>query len=261
MGFSSSATNLGAILATLLAGVLASYHWRAAFYIYLIGLPVLILVAVYIPDRDRAVEGAASSAGISIGDVAGFVVWGLGMFLVMVAFYTIPVNIALYISENNLGGSSAAGVAMAAMTASSFTAGLMFGRLNRIFGRWLQFIGLSAFSASFFFLSAFPDFQAVLGALVLGGLSTGLLVPLIMNGVTRKTGKTSGTAGTSVVSSFLFAGQFASPVVTEKVAYWTTGHGIRNIFLMLSFAIGIFAVAGLLKAVANLKQPRPKEVI
>lgn len=42
MGFSSAATNLGAIITTLLAGILASYHWRASFYIYLLGIPVFL---------------------------------------------------------------------------------------------------------------------------------------------------------------------------------------------------------------------------
>ncbi|MFK5951864.1 MAG: hypothetical protein QM498_02325, partial [Desulfobacterium sp.] len=73
----------------------------------------------------------------------------------------------------------------------------------------------------------------------------------IMNGVTGKNKKISGTAGTSVVSSFLFAGQFASPMITGKVALLTTGAGIGNIFLMLSFAIAVFAVAGLISAIIS----------
>lgn len=254
MGFSTAATNLGAIIATLLAGILASYHWRASFFIYLLGIPVLFLVSRYIPDHARSGKKGSSQAGPSSRDVAGYVMWGMGMFLAMVAFYTIPVNIALYISEYSMGGSKAAGVAMAVMTASSFVTGLMFGRLNTIFGKWLKVIGMTGFAASFFLLSAFPFLVAILGSLILSGFSFGILVPLIMNGVTGKNKKNSGTAATSVVSSFLFAGQFASPVITGKLALLTTGPGIGNIFLMLSFAIGVVAVAGLISAVINPKK-------
>lgn len=249
MGFSAAASNLGAIIATLLAGILASYHWSTSFYIYLLGIPVFFLVSTYIPDHARSSKTFLLQAGPSVKDVIRYITWGLGMFLVMVAFYTIPVNIALYISEYSMGGSKAAGVAMAVMTASSFVTGLLFGRLNIIFGKWLKVIGMVGFSAFFFLLSGFPFFAAILGSLMIAGFSFGILVPLIMNGVTEKNKNFSGTAGTSIVISFLFAGQFASSIITGKAALLTTGPGIENIFLMLSFAISVFVVAGFISAI------------
>ena len=254
MGFSAAATNFGAIIGTLLAGMLAAYHWRASFYIYLLGIPVFFLVSAYIPDHVRSAKTRLSQAGISLKNLTGYIMWGSGMFLLMVAFYTIPVNIALYISAYSMGGPGIAGVAMAVMTASAFITGLLFGKLNSILGRWIQVISMATFSAAFFFLAAFPFLPALLGALILLGFSFGILFPLIMNGVTQKTRKNSGTAGTSVVSSFLFAGQFASPLFTEKIAHVTTGDGIQNIFLMLSLAIGISSVTVLISGVIHKHQ-------
>ncbi|WP_022664505.1 MFS transporter [Desulfospira joergensenii] len=243
MGFSSASTNLGAIIATLLSGILASLHWRAAFSIYLLGLPVLFLVFAFIPEHHPVTkENDSPRTDQAAGNLARYGLWGAGMFFVMAAFYTIPVNIALYIVDNGLGDSRMAGLAMALMTASSFVTGLGFGRIYTFFGRWLPAMSLAAFSISFFCLSAFPSRVPMMGSLVLNGIGFGILVPLIMNGVTQKTGRASGTAGTSVVTCFLFAGQFASPVLTEKAAALTIGSGIQNIFLMLFFFIGAAAL-------------------
>jgi MFS family permease len=245
MGFSSSATNLGAIIATLLAGVLTSFHWRAAFGVYLLGLPVLYLVAVYIPDNVRRTDDGVGSS-IKISDFASYSLWGLAIFLVMAAFYTIPVNIALYITQNTLGGAGTAGIVIAVMTASAFVTGLFFGRLNRVLGRFLPALSCITFAASFYVLSAFQSLYGIIPAMILGGFSTGTLVPWIMNGVTAKTGKGAGTSGTAVVSCFLYAGQFFSPVITGKAAALTTGTGIADIYLFLSAASAAAAVAAVM---------------
>ncbi|ACN17932.1 hypothetical protein HRM2_48840 [Desulforapulum autotrophicum HRM2] len=178
------------------------------------------------------------------------------MFLLMTAFYTIPVNIALYLQENGLGDSRMAGFAMAVMTASSFLTGLAFGRLNKRIGQWLPTLSLSGFAISFYGLSAYPSIVLLFCFLILNGIAFGILVPSIMNGVTRKTATSSGTAGTSVVTSFLFAGQFASPLLTGGVSVLIFGPGTANIFLTLAFGIGTAAVLALL---AKLISPNPSE--
>ncbi|WP_411911103.1 MFS transporter [Clostridium estertheticum] len=44
MGFSQASSNLGGIITTILSGVLAKLSWRYAFYVYLIGVLVLLLI-------------------------------------------------------------------------------------------------------------------------------------------------------------------------------------------------------------------------
>lgn len=241
MGLASASTNLGGIISTLLSGILAVLSWRASFLIYLLGVPVWLLVMFFMPEQhpepaqNRQVERGTVFLGY-------YVLWGLAMFLLMAAFYTIPVNIALYIQEHGLGDSRMAGLAMAAMTASSFLTGLVFGRLNKIIGTWLPVLSLSMFALSFYGLSAFPSVKPLFCNLVLNGIGFGILVPSIMNGVTKKAGQSSGTAGTSVVTSFLFAGQFASPLITGGASALLFGSGISNIYLTLACGSGLATV-------------------
>ncbi len=241
MGYASASSNLGGIIATMLSGLLAAISWRASFFIYLLGVPVLILIYLFLPEQ-KPKPVKEKKYGKSAGNLGYYVLWGLGMFLLMAAFYTIPVNIALYVQDNGLGDSKTAGLAMAVMTGSSFLIGLIFGRLNKLLGSWLPVISLGSFTFSFYGLSAFPSTLPLFCFLILNGAGFGILVPSVMNGVTRKSTESSGTAGTSVVTSFLFAGQFASPLVTGGAAALILGPGITNIYLILAFGGGLATV-------------------
>ena len=245
MGLASASNNLGGIIATLLSGLLAAISWRASFLIYLLGIPVLILVLFFMPEQQpkQAQDKQSGQGTVSLGF---YFMWGLGMFLLMVAFYTVPVNIALYIQENHLGDSRMAGLAMAVLTASSFLTGLVFGRLNKSINIWLPGLSLCIFALSFYGISAFPSLMPLFVCLVLNGIGLGILVPLIMNGVTRKAEHTSGTAGTSVVTVFLFAGQFASPMIANGTSALFFGPGISNIYLTFSYGAGMATVFAIL---------------
>jgi MFS family permease len=245
MGYASASNNLGGIIATLLSGLLAAVSWRASFLIYLLGAPVCLLTFFFMPEQ-RPTPSHAGKTGPGAGGLGFYALWGLGMFLLMAAFYTIPVNIALYLQENGLGDSRMAGLAMAVMTGSSFVTGLSFGRLNKSMGTWLPVFSLSVFALSFYGLSVFPALFPLFGCLILNGVGLGVLAPSIMVGVTRKTTKSSGTAATSVVASFLFAGQFASPLITGGASLLLFGPGISNIYLTLAFGVGIAAVLTLI---------------
>lgn len=242
MGLASASSNLGGIISTLLSGLLAAASWRASFVIYLLAVPVWLLVVCFMPEQQsEPAQSRQTKHGSSF--LGSYILWGLGMFLLMAAFYSIPVNISLHIRENGLGDSRMAGLAMAIMTASSFLTGLVFGRLNKMMGSWLPVLSLGIFALSFYGLSAFPSVLPLFGCLVLNGIGFGILVPSIMNGVTQKTGPSSGTEGTSVVTGFLFAGQFTSPLITGGAsALLLEDPGISGIYLTLACGAGLATI-------------------
>lgn len=253
MGLASASSNLGGIISTLLSGLLAAISWRASFMIYLLGVPVWLLTVFFLPEQ-RPEPAKNSQTENSAFFPGSYILWGVAMFLLMAAFYSIPVNIALYIQEHGLGDSRMAGLVMAVMTTSSFLVGLVFGRLNKMMGRWLPELSLGIFALSFYGLSAFPSVMPLLGCLVLNGIGFGTLVPLVMNGVTKKTGRSSGTAGTSVVTGFLFAGQFASPLITGGTsALFFDDSGISGIYLTLACGAGLATVLTLLFRIISSK--------
>lgn len=248
MGYSSASSNLGGILATLVSGFLAVMHWRASFSVYLLAVPVLFLVIFFVPDNKA--EQTEKTPAVPLSEYLRYSLWGLAMFFVMSVFYTYPVNMALHISQAGLGDAGTAGAVISVLPGSSFVAGLFFGRLRRSLKNYLPAAGLASCAFSFFLLAEYPDIFTVTAAMVLGGFTVGSIVPFIMNGVTTGVTGSNATAATSVVSSFLFAGQFASPVITAKAAQVMTGEGIPAIFEMLytvlAAVFGIYLISVLI---------------
>jgi len=240
MGYAGAATNLGGVIATFLSGLLASLSWRASFTIYLLSIPVFILVMIFIPNNKPAEKSNAVKTDLS--QIGGYLKWGAGVFLLMVAFFTIPINMSIYISEEGIGGSQITGLLIAFMNMIAFITGMFFGKIYKALGKWIPVLLMSSFAASFFLMASFPSIYITVISMIFAGIAMGVSMPYIMNGVTSLKNETNAAAGTAVVSSLLYAGQFASPILTDQLSLLTFGSGIKNIFLTLSVAIIVFMV-------------------
>ena len=51
MGLSAAMNQMGGVVATLLAGMLATIEWNYAFFVYLLGLIALVMVWLWLPDE------------------------------------------------------------------------------------------------------------------------------------------------------------------------------------------------------------------
>ena len=234
LGFSTAASNLGGIIATLVAGILASASWRYSFCVYGLGMPVLVLVLAFLPEPERT---AAETGGRRKLPAAVYA-WGFGVFAVMVAFYAVPINLALFLEQNRFGGASMAGVASSVVTGTGFVAGLTFGRA-RTFGRGLFSIVLPAlFALGYLLLGRASDLPQVLLAVGLVGTGVGWSMPALLNGASRAGGDGTGVQVMAVMSSFIYTGQFLSPVLLGFLSDTYGDGSTRFVFGMISAAAG-----------------------
>ncbi len=103
MGLSGSVSHLGGVIFLSLAGWLACFSWRHAFSVYGLAILSLILVLFFLPEWERKSakkEGAFKVAGG---------VWYCALLgaLMMIAFYAVPTNLALFIENEEALFSSA----------------------------------------------------------------------------------------------------------------------------------------------------------
>lgn len=61
MGLSAAMNQMGGVVATLLAGLLATIEWNYAFLVYLLGLIALVMVWLWLPDEQL---GSANGVGV-----------------------------------------------------------------------------------------------------------------------------------------------------------------------------------------------------
>lgn len=90
MGLSAAMNQMGGVVATLLAGLLAEIKWNYSFLVYLLGLIAVVLVALFLPK-----EKLKGGKGPSLSLIRKYHPSVVGMFLVMILFFIYPTRFAI----------------------------------------------------------------------------------------------------------------------------------------------------------------------
>src|SRR5690625_7838443 len=107
MGYNSAFSNFGVIITMLLAGLLATFVWRTPFNVYFLGLFIFILIFFFLP-KGEVQKPLEHSSKTKIH----LAVWGyaLGMGEIILPYYSIATNIALFLDVYTIVCSSIDGV-------------------------------------------------------------------------------------------------------------------------------------------------------
>lgn len=146
MGLSSAANQLGGVVATLLAGVLANISWRLSFLVYLMGLISIVLCLIFMPN-DRIRESAKPGEKSESSDGVWRRNWGyiLCMFLLMTAFFIYPANFAIVTAAEGAIPMSLCAVIMAGTDLVAFGGGLAFVWVKRASGKCARLVAPALF--------------------------------------------------------------------------------------------------------------------
>ena len=232
LGFSTAASNLGGIIATLAAGILAAASWRYSFGVYGLGIPVLILVLAFLPEPERRQAETRERRTLPRAVYA----WGIGAFAVMVAFYALPINLAIFLERSHIGGASTAGIAFSVVTGTGFAAGMTFARARAVARSLFPALLPALFSLGYLLLSRAADLPQVLLAVGLVGLGVGWAMPALFNGAIQAGGDGAGVRVMAVMTSLVFLGQFLSPLILGSLSDAFGGGSTRFTFAMLAAA-------------------------
>lgn len=225
MGLSAAMNQMGGVVATLLAGLLATIEWNYAFLVYLLGLGAVALVFLYLPN-DRLGTSNKRGKAFEPRQLLKFHPSVVGMLLLMMIFFIFPTNFAITAREQTGLPAHAITLVMVGLDVVAFFVGIFFGRLMRVFRR-----GLKYFAPSFFFVGYLSFALAgsmaplVVGA-VFTGIANGVGVPYLNTIASIKGGRNSATTVMPLLSAALYMGQFVSPVVVTPLAGILFGNDI-----------------------------------
>ena len=248
MGYSTAASSLGGIIATLAAGFLAAVSWRFPFGVYLLGLFVMLLVFVFLPESSQKQENTSIDSKLP-ASVYG---WGACAFFFMLAFYAAPMNLAIFIEEIGIGGSAVAGLAISLITGTGFLGGLVFGRVKKSTASFLPSLLFALMAVGYFILSQSTNLAHVLLATATIGLGLGWSLPTIFVGATNAGGDGRGVQTMAVVSSLAYFGQFMSPVVFGVVGNIFGDSSIQFVFHVIAICFTILLLGVLLKRLLRM---------
>lgn len=211
MGLSAAMNQMGGVVATFLAGVLAGISWNYAFLVYLLGLIAIILVAAFLPN-----ERLSGRGGVSLSLLKRFHPSVVGMFLVMILFFIYPTNFALTAS----GTLSEMGVTltMVGLDVVALLVGLCFGFLMKRFAAQMKYIAPLGFAAGYLFLAVGGSLVWLLLGSAFIGIANGIGVPYLNTIGSVKAGKEAATTVMPLLSAALYLGQFLSPLIVSPAA-------------------------------------------
>ncbi|WP_062049442.1 hypothetical protein [Bacillus sp. JCM 19034] len=82
---------------------------------------------------------------------------GAAMFFILLVFFALPSNMALYMQQENIGNSQYAGMVISVGTAAGFVAGLMLAQTKRLLSKYFNTVLLFLMASGYFIISLAPN--------------------------------------------------------------------------------------------------------
>lgn len=240
MGFNSAFSNFGGIITMLVAGWLATFGWRTPFNVYFLGLGIFILVFLFLPKGDiQQPEQHERNSKMP------FAVYGysIAMGAIMLAYYSIATNMALYLEQNSLGGAALAGTVVSFTTVGGMITSLLLVQIEVTFKRFVIPVMLFGMGIAFLILSFTNSIALVMLSVCLIGFGQGSLFPIIVIKALDQVPGHLADRAVALTSSFTFLGQFLSPVVLDSIGKIANSTSIRLQYGALAAVILIFVIA------------------
>jgi len=254
MGQVSAANNLGGVVLFLMSGFLAAVSWRMAFSVYSLVIVAAIVVFLYLPTT----RPEKNDPGMTVTPLPKkLYAYGAAMFFIVLAFYSIPTNMALFIQEEGIGSSQSSGAVISIATAAGFFAGLLLGRVKRLFKTYFIAFQLLLMGIGFFIVAISNHLVFIGLGVGFMGFGFGSILPTVFDEVSRQVPKSQTVQAMAIVTSMLFFGQFSSPIVLDGIGVLFGNESIRFMYMFLSGSMIFVAIVFLAIAIkAGLLQKK-----
>ena len=237
MGLSAAMNQMGGVVATLLAGLLATIEWNYAFLVYLLGLIALVMVWLWLPDEQL---GSANKRGVPFQprQLLKFHPSVVGMLLLMMIFFIFPTNFAVLANQQLGLRTELITVIMVGLDVVAFFVGLFFGDVMHRFRQSVKYFAPILFLMGYAAYLTPSVAMLVLGSALIG-IANGVGVPYLNTIASIKGGKNSATTVMPLLSAALYLGQFVSPIIVTSASRMLFGgsdlSGAYKVGILLCF--------------------------
>ena len=242
LGFQNVMSSIGAALSSFLVGYLVAISWHAAFAIYFLVIPSLILFILFVPLKkdvtiveDESVENSKQSINSKV------VIIAILMFFMFTFYLPISYKLPTVIVENGIGTSSTAALVSGFSTLVGIPIGITFGFFfkklhDKIFPLGLLFVFLGFLIATFS-----PNIVVLLLAMLVTGIGFGFAVPYMYNWLGWAAPQDSVNLATTIVIVMVNVGCFVSPMLMGFLSQ-IFGAEASNTLLVSAIGFGVLTV-------------------
>lgn len=243
MGLYGSFACFGGIFNSLIGGLLADMGWRYNFVVYLTFIPIIILTMLFLPN-DGKVKQALQSDKVRIEAKVFYIAFIC--FLFTTAKFAFTMNISMFVSEESLGDAALTGILSSVYTAGGFIAGLIFGKLSKLFRNYTLGTGILFAASGMLMIFVTHDIVVLFIGAFLLGTALSVVNPRFNVMISEVASPKSMALSLAVLMAMMNLGQFAAPIVFNvlgDVSGYTTK---RSQFLLAGIALAMLGVGSLI---------------
>ncbi|NES81621.1 MAG: MFS transporter, partial [Moorea sp. SIO2B7] len=253
IAYVSTALTLGNIIFPVLAGLAGVVHWRLAFSLYGLGIPLALLVLLTLPKKEATTPAKESLSSIS-GDSKKLskvlknpliLQLFLTLCLTSATTYAVVIYLPVYLNTTINSGTLLNGIVLAsqAIGAAAISA---FGvsKLTQNFG--LILTTASGFGLMALALITIPQLSHLYGLLpitILFGIGIGLVIPTLYNLLSNLTPSQLQSSILAAGTGATFLGQFLCPTLFGLVVTHQGEIGVFYAAASLQLMLGLFLLA------------------
>ena len=241
-GIQTAFVNLGGMLLSFLAGVLAGSRWTNAYVVFLLSAPVIFLSLKFIPKEQPVVKkGAASRRKIPMD------VWlaALQTFIFAILYFAFSTNISMLLVEKQITNTTMSGIATAIFMLGGCLFGFVFTRTLQLFRQRTAVLAFLLLAVSYLIIYFVDGTVPLLIAAFIGGGSLSIIFPFFLVTIANQVDPSISVISTSLILSVgPNPGSFVSPMILTNLANSIWGEIVAARFLLA--AILAVALAGIL---------------
>ncbi|HEX8822294.1 MAG TPA: MFS transporter [Archangium sp.] len=240
LGRQAAFMGVGGLVFMLGGGLLADFHWRAPFGVYLYAFLVLPFILLFLPEPEAKRGAVGGSERVPLPWSTLWQVYALAL-LGMMIFYLIPLQLPFLLRRLGVASSAMAGLAVGISTLVGSVVSLRYARVRQVLSyRGIMAVLFACMGLGYVLVGTAQSYAAVVGGLAVSGLGQGLLTPNMSNWAASLAPEAVRGRAMGLLTTSLFLGQFISPLLAQPLIGVV---GLGGAFL---------AAAGLLSALAGM---------
>lgn len=234
LGYQTAFATLGSSLATFLAGILVNVAWQYSYLIYFLTLPIVILVALFLPADKKEVSNQDTASSKQKQSVNFLVIFScIMMFVFFILIMNIFTKTSTLVVELNYTNQGFLGTAFTISSLIGAIGGFVYGHVRSVLKQFTPVVALILIGIVYFLIPSVNSMLMLTIILSAGMLVVSIFIPYMYDILLPGAPENSTNLAISLAMVSCNLGAFSSPFMVQ----WL-GNLVGNTSTAFSFTLG-----------------------
>lgn len=245
LGFQNVMSSIGAAVSSFLVSYLVTISWHAAFVIYFLVIPSLILFTLFVPLKRETTQFGNQNGNKQKQSINGKVILiAILMFFIFMLYLPMSYKLPTMIVENGIGTTSTAAMVAGFSTLVGIPIGVTFGFFFKKLRDKIFPLGFFLVTLGFLLTAFSQNLVILLLSMVITGIGFGFAVPCMYNWLGWAAPQNSVNLATTLVLVMVNVGCFVSPTVMGALSAFF-GSEASNTLLVSAIGFALITIYAL----------------